>query len=195
MSGTVMIPGSPSHRSAQRPGVRGDIIAAGRGLAFGGLMLAGLGLLLVPVIALILVGLGAGVVIDATALPGIQRAVLGLLLILTGLLMGRLLMLGVLLAVRRLAILTRRLAREWCGVPIAEAYLPPPGIGIVSGTGNGKLSFQQRLWWLVSDPATWRDLLWATMNAVVGWILALLPAMLVGVGLIGFIAPTPAARD
>ncbi|MGA2830472.1 MAG: histidine kinase [Streptosporangiaceae bacterium] len=190
MSGTVMIPGSPSHRSAQRPGVRGDIIAAGRGLAFGGLMLAGLGLLLVPVIALILVGLGAGVVIGATALPGIQRAVLGLLLILTGLLMGRLLMLSVLLAVRRLAILTRRLAREWCGVPIAEAYLPPPGIGIVSGTGNGKLSFRQRLWWLASDPATWRDLLWATMNAVVGWILALLPAMLVGVGLIGFIAPT-----
>jgi hypothetical protein len=142
MSGTATIPGSPSQRSTPRLGVRGGIIAAGRGLAFGGLTLAGLGLLLVPVIALFLLGLGAGVVIDATALPGIQHATLGVLLILGGLFTGRFLVPSALLAMRRLAILTRRLAREWCGVPIAEAYLrrpapaPAPGSS-ASSSGSG----------------------------------------------------------
>jgi signal transduction histidine kinase len=182
MNGTAMIPDPPGVRSGPRPAIRGGIIACGRGLALGGLMLAGLGLLLVPLLALFLVGFGTGVAL-LDGLPGIQRIGLGLLLIVAGLVIGRFLVPSALLAMRRLAILTRRLAGEWCGVPIAEAYQPPPG------TGPGQLSFEQRLWWLVSDPATWRDMLWMLVNAVFGWAIAVLPAALAGLGLIAFIYP------
>jgi signal transduction histidine kinase len=88
-----------------------------------------------------------------------------------------------LLAMRRLAILTRRLAGEWCGVPIADPYL------LLPATGDGKISLRQRLGRLLSDPATWRDLLWTTVNTCVGWILAVVPAGLIAVGLIRFIVP------
>ena len=46
MNGTAMIPDSQSQRCSVRLGIRGGIIACGRGLALGGLMLAGLVLLL-----------------------------------------------------------------------------------------------------------------------------------------------------
>jgi signal transduction histidine kinase len=186
MSGTAMIPDPPALRSGPRPGIRGGIIACGRGLALGGLMLAGLGLLLVPLLSLFLLGLGTGVAL-VDGLPGAQRIGLGLLLILGGLVIGRFLVPSALVAMRRLAILTRRLAGEWCGVLIAAAYLPPPGTG--TGPGPGRLSFQQRIWWLVSDPATWRDMLWMLVNALFGWVIAILPAALAGLGLIGFIYP------
>jgi len=183
MNGTAMIPDPPAVRGGPRPGIRGGIIAGGRGLALGGVMLAGLGLLLVPFLALFLLGLGSGVLIVGNGMNPSRRMLLVLLVILAGVVIGRLFVLPALLAMRRLAILTRRLAGEWCGVPIAEAYLPPPG------TGLGRLRFEQRLWWLVSDPATWRDMLWMLVNAVFGWVIAVLPAALAGLGLIGFIYP------
>jgi signal transduction histidine kinase len=183
MNGTAMIPDPPAVRSGPRPGFRGGIIACGRGLALGGLMLAGLGLLLVPLLALFLLGLGSGILIVGNGMGPSRRMLLALLVILAGVVMGRFFVPAALLAMRRLAILTRRLAGEWCGVPIAEAYQPPPG------TGPGRLSFEQRLWWLVSDPATWRDMLWMLVNAVFGWVIAVLPAALAAVGLIGFIYP------
>jgi signal transduction histidine kinase len=48
----------------------------------------------------------------------------------------------------------------------------------------------RRFGWLLGDAATWRDMLWLTVNAGVGWILAAAPAGLVALGLIGFIGPT-----
>jgi len=68
---------------------------------------------------------------------------------------------------RALASLTRRLAGDWCGVPIADPYLD----GIAARR----------------DPATWRDMAWLTLGPWLGMPLALLPAVLVGVGVIGFL--------
>ncbi|WP_307863930.1 sensor histidine kinase [Actinacidiphila bryophytorum] len=63
---------------------------------------------------------------------------------------------------------TRRLVGKWCGVVIAEPYRPAP-------TGD-PVSRWQRIGWLLSDPATWRDLLWTGLNAVGGFLLLLIPA-------------------
>jgi signal transduction histidine kinase len=183
MSGAAMIPGSPVSRNGIRPGIRGGIIDARRGLAFCGLMLAGLGLLLVLLLTPFLIVLGTALLFSGNAMEHRQRLPLGILVILAGLGIGRFLVPAALLAMRRLTILTRRLAGEWCGVPIAEPYRPAPG------TGGERLSFSERLRWLLNDPATWRDALWTTVNACVGWVIAALPVALAGVGLIGFIAP------
>jgi signal transduction histidine kinase len=145
-------------------------------------MLAGFGLLLAPLLAPFLVVLGTGLLSSGNAMEHRQRLPLGILVILAGLAIGRFLIPAALLAMRRLSILTRRLAGEWCGVPIAEPYRPAPSPG-------ERLSFRDRLTWLLNDPATWRDALWTTVNAGVGWMIAALPAVLAGVGLIGFIAP------
>ena len=60
----------------------------------------------------------------------------------------------------------------------AEPYRPMPG--------NGTASRRTRLAWLLTNPATWRDVAWTTVNAAVGWLLAV-PALLV-YGLIGLAA-------
>jgi signal transduction histidine kinase len=110
--------------------------------------------------------------------PGIGQ-LLALLSWAAGLLLVRYGILGALLWTRRLAKLTRWLSDEWLGLPILEpSYLPEPDHYV------GKLS-TERLRWMVSDPATWPDLLWMATNASFGWILAMVPAVLAAVGLIG----------
>jgi len=88
-----------------------------------------------------------------------------------------------LLCTRRLARVTRRLAGQWCGVPIAEPYLPRPW------ADGGKPGLRRRLDWLLTDQATWRDLLWVTVDGFVGWLLPVLPAGLLVLGFIGVFAP------
>jgi signal transduction histidine kinase len=171
-------------RSKPGLGLGAGLVAAARGLGFVGLMLAGLGLLLVWLAALGLIALGAGVIIVGNGSPPDQRVLLGLLVLGAGLGLGRLLGPAALLGLRRLADLTRRLAGQWCGVPIAGSYQPVPG------RGDRRLSFSERLGWLFTDVATWRDLLWVTVNALVGWVLAAASAVLIVVGLVVFIAPT-----
>jgi signal transduction histidine kinase len=157
-------------------------VAAARGLAFAGLMLAGLVLLLVILAAVGLTALGAGVLIVGNGGPRDQHVLLALLVLGGGLGLGRVLLPDALLGMRRLASLTRRLAGEWCGVPIAEPHVPPlPG-------GGRKLSFTEQLRWLLTDPATWRDLLWMTVNLIAAVLAAASGAMIL-VGLIGFIGP------
>jgi signal transduction histidine kinase len=104
-------------------------------------------------------------------------------LLLGALVAGRFLTPSVLLAVRGLAVLTRRLCRDWCGVPIAEPYRPPPSEAI-----SQRLSFRQRLQWLLADPAAPRDALWLTVNACGGWVLAAVPAGLVLYGLLNLVS-------
>jgi signal transduction histidine kinase len=183
MSDTAMIPGSQGQRSTQggmKWGAGSSIIAGCRGLALAGLMLAGLSLLLIPVSAVFLTALGAGVLIVGNGAPRDHRIVLGLAVLAAGLLVVRFLVPVALLALRQLANHTRRLAGDWSGVEIAVPYQPP-------ASDRPKLSFRARLLWLVSDPATWRDLLWVTVNTLVGWVIAALPAVLAGIGLVGFI--------
>jgi hypothetical protein len=68
-----------------------------------------------------------------------------------------------LLAVRGLASGQRRWAREWSRVSIAAPYRPRP----VELT-NGLIGRLQRCKWLLTDPATWRDLLWLLVNLPAG---------------------------
>ncbi len=118
---------------------------------------------------------------------GHQRILLILLVLGAALVIGRFFVPPVLLALRRLAGLTRRLAGEWCGVPIAESYQPPPA-------DLAELHYTARLRWLLSDAATWRDLLWVVVNALVGWILAVASAALIVVGGVVFLVPVLFAR-
>jgi len=188
ISGTQVtrgIPGTETEGAPENPWAslwdraRTGIAAVGHGSVFFVLMLAGLGLLLLilaltlPGPALLAYGLGhhhnaAGLALTL-ALPGLAVSVFGIS--------------GLLLVLRRLASLTRRLAGQWCGVPIAEPYLPRPW------ADGGKAGPRRRFGWLLTDRATWRDLLWVTVNACGGWILAIVPAAMLVLGLVGLIAP------
>src|ERR1700728_1993863 len=91
---------------------------------------------------------------------------------------------GIGLAARQLADLTRRLCGEWCGVPIASPYRPPP-----VGEGEfGILTWRQRQRWLMADPATWRDLAWYLLNPWLGAALAGGSVALIVYGIFGLAA-------
>jgi signal transduction histidine kinase len=160
------------------------LTAAARGLAFCGLLLAEVGLMLAVLAALGLAALSVALVVQDQGGPHAERAlVLLVLVVAAGLVLGRIFASAVLAGLRRVAIVTRRLAGEWCGVPIADPYRAP---GVRADTG---LSRAERLRWMLGDGATWRDLLWVTVNILVGWILAAASAIAVGVGTVAFIVP------
>jgi signal transduction histidine kinase len=139
------------------------------------LALASLGVLLVPLFALFLVFLGTGQLAGDDGMPGGKRAVLATGLVLGALVVGRVMVLVALQGIRGLARVTRRLAWQWAGQPIADPYRPRP---------PGRLGFRAELRWRASDPATWRDLAWAPIGAVAGVVLAALPAIMIGFGLL-----------
>ncbi|MGI8334898.1 sensor histidine kinase [Actinomadura scrupuli] len=85
-------------------------------------------------------------------------------------------------ALRGLAGSQREWAREWSGVAIPVPYRPAPRFD-----GKGLIGSLQRCKWLLSDPASWRDLLWTLVNVPVGLVLGLLPACLVVYGLEGIL--------
>jgi signal transduction histidine kinase len=145
-------------------------------------MLAGLVLLVVILGAACSILFGLWALFLSPGDAGGQKLQLSLLLIGAGLTAGRYLVLPALLGIRRLGGVTRRLAGEWCGVPIAEPRpLPAPR--------EGRLGYIERLRWLLADPATWRDLSWAALN-LVAWLLALASAAIIVIGLVAFIVPT-----
>jgi signal transduction histidine kinase len=119
-----------------------------------------------------------GLVLAVVAVAGLPLFFLSLLSLLTlaaGI--GILLAPRSLLAVRGLASGERRWAREWSRVSIAAPYRPRP----VELT-NGLIGRLQRCKWVLTDPATWRDLLWLLVNLPAGVVLGLLPAFLVVAG-------------
>jgi signal transduction histidine kinase len=88
------------------------------------------------------------------------------------------------LCTRLLAGLTRRLAGQWSGAPIASPYRPGPddsGSSLIRQLGS-------RADWLLTDPASWRDLLWLTINVAGVCLLVVLPPALVGYGLTCIVA-------
>jgi signal transduction histidine kinase len=154
--------------------IEGGLTAAGRGLALAGLAPAGLGLLLALAAPLILAGLAIGVLLNGPDWRGNPVENGGVrVLPFAGLAVIVLLVPAALRAVRRLANLTRRLCGQWCGVPIAAPYLPPP----CPAGSAGEISFRRRLGWMLADRATWRDVLWLAVNTG-GWVLAAAPAVL-----------------
>jgi hypothetical protein len=87
-------------------------------------------------------------------------------------------------AMRRLETRVRRLSGDWCGAAIGVPYLPEP-----AGREGRPPSFWARSGSLIADPATWRDLVWITVDTLVGWLLTLTPAGLLAWGLFGLIMP------
>ncbi|HUC06405.1 MAG TPA: histidine kinase [Acidimicrobiales bacterium] len=163
-------------RRTQWRGVSAGVLALLRGPAFFVLALAGSILLLVPLMVLVVAGLGVLAMTRSWFDP--TTGFVTILLIWVGeILLVRYGVGASMLGIRRLATLTRRLCGEWIGVPIAEPYAPVPG------AGGGALG-RERLVAIARDPATWRDLLWIATNATFGWILAMLPFALTSTGLI-----------
>ncbi|HEY6310087.1 MAG TPA: histidine kinase [Streptosporangiaceae bacterium] len=158
---------------------RGRLTVVGYGLALFGLALAGL----VPLT--VLAGLlgGPPVLVVRLLTHDTPRRTLAIVAAVLGIVVWFTLVPLVLLWMRSLARLTRRLSGRWCAVPIAEPYLPRPW------ANGGKAGPRRRLAWLLTDQATWRDLLWVTLNGLLGWILPVLPAGLLVLGVVGVIAP------
>jgi signal transduction histidine kinase len=153
-----------------------------------GLLLAGLPLLVIQAGSVVVTVLGLTQLLQFG--PGSPDGGRDLLAVAVGLAALRFAVPWTLLGARRLAMLTRHLAGTWCGVPIASAYLPPPA-GRRAGRlpGTTRLSYQQQMGWLLGDVATWRDLAWLAVGAVVGAALLLVPVALCAAGLAGFVVP------
>ncbi|HEX9354991.1 MAG TPA: histidine kinase [Streptosporangiaceae bacterium] len=202
-----MSSGTPPAGSTGLPGrhtrwIGTGLRSTGRGLGFGALSLAGAGLLMALaaplLLALPLLVTAATVVRRAggparafTVTPGglpqpdpwkppLQLLVFTAVLLLAGTVVWLLLLPRILRAVRQLAQLTRWLAGAWCGVRIADPRLPPP-------PGGG--TYVQRLRGVLGDPATGREVLWLAVSAGGGWLLPLLPAGLIMLGLTGLVGP------
>ncbi|MFI6644827.1 sensor histidine kinase [Streptomyces sp. NPDC050504] len=91
----------------------------------------------------------------------------------------------VMTAVRGLANFHRRTAKEWTGEGIDTPYRRSTVDGAYDTAGT--VAHCRRL---LSDPATWRDVLWMALDAPVGLVLGLLPVSLVAYGLNGmFVTP------
>nr|BCB14660.1 histidine kinase [Streptomyces spiroverticillatus] len=88
----------------------------------------------------------------------------------------------VLIAVRGVTDFHRRAAHEWSGITIDRPYRD--GEDPEASRATGSLSHCRRL---LSDAATWRDLLWMLLDVPVGLVLGLLPASLVAYGLNGML--------
>jgi putative drug exporter of the RND superfamily len=88
-------------------------------------------------------------------------------------------------AIRRLETRVRRLAGDWCGAAISDPYQPEPA----RPEGQPAPGFWARFGFLIADPATWRDLVWITVDTLVGWLLILTPAGLIAWGLFGLVMP------
>jgi hypothetical protein len=154
----ITAPTRPKAAAAEDPArswLSGGLVAAGRGLALTGLILAEVGVLVALAIAVTLAAVG-----------------FGLLLIPDTLLAGR-----------RLTNRIRCRAGAWSGVPIAVPYRPQPA-GDAARPG-----LWGRLAWLLNDQATWRDLMWMTVDGLAGWLLTLAPVSLIAWGLFGVVMP------
>jgi signal transduction histidine kinase len=179
-------PVTAASKSGSRPGLRVRLYALPRAVAFFGLTFAGAVLLVLIVGPVVLATLGLGHLVQDTFHQGIglgsgeaSRDLLGGII---GLVSCYLVVPPALLGTRRLATRTRELSARWCGVTIASAYQPPP-------EGPGRLRYTRKMSWLLNDVATWRDLLWLTVSAAVGWVLLLPAVALVVVGVVVFIIP------
>ncbi|AXK33553.1 sensor histidine kinase [Streptomyces armeniacus] len=90
---------------------------------------------------------------------------------------------AVVIAVRGAMNIQRRCARDWSGVEIGDPYLP------ARDTEPGAKGWLQRTMGILSDPATWRDLLWMLVNPVVGVLILVLPLTFFAYGLFGLAMP------
>jgi signal transduction histidine kinase len=207
MSSGTTPPGSPA-RHARRPWLAAGCAATARLLGLYGLLLAGAALLIALLAPMLISGMLVARLLTRQAAavafvarpspkglpnpiavqpqavgPNLARPALAGLVLLAGLALTAALLPYLLQAIRSLAWLTRRVVADWSGVRVPGRELPPPG------TYHAPARYWRRLSWLLTDPATGRDLRWTMLNSLVGWIPVLLPAALIALGLIGFLAP------
>jgi signal transduction histidine kinase len=118
----------------------------------------------------------------SSVLFGIPLFVAGVLSIaFIGLGIGIVMLPLVMTGVRAYADLERRRTREWSGVEIPTPYRPQPEFA------RDLVGLWRHCRWLLTDPATWRDLLWLLLNAPVGLVLGLVPGGLLVYGLEGML--------
>lgn len=103
--------------------------------------------------------------------------------------LGLLLIPLVTVAVRGLAEFYRDAAGWRLGVTVARPYLPRPAPPHPESPRRWPLRQARLTRWIVTDPATWRDLAWLPVNFVVGVPLAALSPLLVLYGLYGVLLP------
>jgi signal transduction histidine kinase len=157
-------------RAVPRTLIRASVVAMARSVALSVFVLAGAGLLF------ILAG-SVALVVDAVRVSGHHGHLLRVVAVILAPVCWLLLALLVLIAIRPLANAVRRLSGSWCGVLFSNPYRPAPRDRHV----------RAQLRWLLTDPATWRDLLWAALNLAAGTFLLIVPAVVTGVGLIAFL--------
>ncbi|HXT89084.1 MAG TPA: histidine kinase [Trebonia sp.] len=194
--------------------VRAGIVAIGRGAALAALALAAL----IPLAALLVLALtplwGTWVAITLDGVPQRRRFVEGLqladggwftqlvnlpteavrpifgdgffravCLVLTALALAVIPLAAprLLAGLRQVSSGVRTLSGRWAGVPIPFPYRPYPGHG-------------SRFQWLLSDPATWRDLCWTTVNATIGLLLSLMPGAVAAYGALNMLQGLLALR-
>jgi signal transduction histidine kinase len=87
----------------------------------------------------------------------------------------------------------RRLVGKWTGVEITEPYLPEPPLpdGAARPEPSTVADHWRRTKHMLTDPATWRDLLWMLVDPVVGAFTALLPLWLTLNGVWAFVLALP----
>jgi signal transduction histidine kinase len=179
---TTVIPRSAGQGGGR--GVSAGPLSLARVAAFAGLLLSGAALLVLLVAPVVLTALGLGHLLQdllRQSSSGVSRN--DVIAAVAGLAGLRFAVPAALLGTRRLASLTRRLSARWCGVAIIEAYRPAPaGTNRSRLDGRLRLGYLGRMRWLLDDVATWRDLLWIPVNAVVGAVLVGLPLALVAAG-------------
>lgn len=89
---------------------------------------------------------------------------------------------AVLALVRMHANQRRMLAYDWAGLTVPAPYRPFP-----AATRGGLAGQVERCTFLLRDPATWRDVLWLLVDAVAGFVTALLPVALIVYGVEGLV--------
>ncbi|MFW6692185.1 sensor histidine kinase [Streptomyces sp. MAR4 CNX-425] len=120
------------------------------------------------------------------ALAPVEVLLFGILVAAVSLLgvgLGIFLVPAVAIAARGVMNVQRRRARDWSGVEIGDPYLP------ARDTEPGAKGRFQRTMGILSDPATWRDLLWMLVNPVAGVLILVLPLTFFAYGVLGVLMP------
>ncbi|MGD0703334.1 MAG: histidine kinase [Trebonia sp.] len=173
-----VVPATSPLRPGRRDGGRGRLGAVLRApagaLALAGLAVTGVVLLVAVVGPPVLAVLGFGHLIKDLQWQGAWRGDDGRDLLggVIGLACCRYVVPAALAGTRWLELRTRLLTAHWCGVAIPAAYRTRPD----------RLGFRPRMEWLLTDPGTWRDLLWLAVNLIAAPVLLLGPIALAVVG-------------
>jgi signal transduction histidine kinase len=123
-------------------------------------------------LALALLGIGASLALFIVSVVAIALSPAGV---------GLVVLPAVTAVVRGYANFRRRLAHDWFGVEIAEPYHPRPRFS------GGPIGLFQRYRWIITDSATWRDVLWLFSDATAGFVLGLLAFTLPAYGPYGWV--------